>query len=148
MRSCSAKGRNRVVILATLSIAIGSACDFSMTQESHPGDTTATPPTAVSNESIMTKHPHYELIRSYKNANALELMKKYGAHSLGIRWKTENKDTTNELALAFYVNEAPSVGSASGAMQIPEMIEIPDPDSGRLVSIPTEVVVSDQPSPE
>ncbi len=57
----------------------------------------------------LDEHSHYELLKLYKDSHAIELMKTYGAHSLGIRWKTHQGVNTDQLALAFYIDKIKAV---------------------------------------
>ncbi len=96
----------------------------------------------------MKESPDYEVIRAFKNRNAIELLNKYGAHSLGIRWKTEDGTKTNQLALAFYVDPLETeqtIESVRIREPIPSSFEFQLMPGEAKIQIPTEVILDSRP---
>ena len=47
--------------------------------------------------------PEYAHLREFKKTHQWDLIRRYGAHSIGIGWKRSGGESTGELALVFYV---------------------------------------------
>ena len=94
----------------------------------------------------LDEHSHYELLKLYKDSHAIELMKTYGAHSLGIRWKTHQGVNTDQLALAFYIDKIKAVDGSHAYQSVPESITIIE-EGSEAVIIQTEVILSSQAVP-
>lgn len=89
----------------------------------------------------MEEHPDYKSIRTFKNAHALELMGKYGAHSIGIRWKTEEGQRVRRPALAFYLDPNRDHDATE---PVPPFFEFQPSPGEAVIRIPTEVIDSPQ----
>ncbi len=90
----------------------------------------------------MKEHADYEAMRVFKNQNALEFLERYGAHSIGIRWKTEGGEKTDRLALAFYLD--PQEADA-GREPVPAFFEFQPTPGGAVVRVSTEIVETPRP---
>lgn len=86
----------------------------------------------------MENRPEYGWLREFKKAHGWDLMRRYGAHGLGIGWKRENGRKTNQLALIFYVDRN-SEDQAAGA-PIPPAFSFTPSGVDAPVSLPTDVV--------
>lgn len=95
----------------------------------------------------LDEHSHYKLLKLYKDSHAMELMKTYGAHSLGIRWKTHQGVNTDQLALAFYIDKIKAVDGSNAYQSVPASITIVE-EGSEAVIIQTEVILSSQAVPE
>ncbi len=94
----------------------------------------------------ITDHPNYESLRTFKKANEIELMRKFGAHGMGIRWRHDTDETNNadeEIVLAVYVSS-----DRDGESDIPDFIEIENVNvnGDGVVNIPVLTIISPQAS--
>lgn len=83
--------------------------------------------------------PEYRRIEELKDAQGAELMRRHGAHAIGIGWKRSGEQKTDRLALIFYVEHklgAPEVEP------IPPAITFTPAGSDEPVEVPTDVVES------
>jgi hypothetical protein len=87
----------------------------------------------------MENRPEYAWLREFKKAHGWDLMRRYGAHGLGIGWKRENGRKTNQLALVFYVDRNSTEDRAAGPT-IPPAFTFTPADADAPVSLPTDVV--------
>jgi hypothetical protein len=86
-------------------------------------------------------HPDYESIRAYKDAHAFDLMETYGAHSIGIRRKSGQKQDSVRPAIVFYIDPNRDNGSAA---PVPPFIEYQPTPNQPVLRIPTEVIHDEQ----
>lgn len=89
----------------------------------------------------MEEHPDYEVIRAFKSAHAFEMLEKYGAHSIGIRRKTEAGKKTRRPVLTFYLDPNRAKSSTE---PVPPFFEFHPSPGDAVVRIPTEVIDSPQ----
>lgn len=83
--------------------------------------------------------PEYRTIKELKDARGAELVRRYGAHAIGIGWKRTGGRATDRLALIFYVERKP--GPLDGEA-VPPVITFTPAGSDRGVEVPTDVVES------
>jgi hypothetical protein len=93
----------------------------------------------------MEEHPDYDLIRAFKDAHALELLEKYGAHSIGVRRETEPGEEVRRPVLAFYLDPN---RDRSRTEPVPPFLEFQPEPGEAVVRIPTAVIDSPQAGPE
>lgn len=83
-------------------------------------------------------HPQYSCLREFKKKNQWELMRKYGAHGLGIGWKKTGKSDEERLALLIYVEP----GQGKSSPTIPSKVVFVPEGAQQPTEIETEVVES------
>ncbi|MGH6897533.1 MAG: hypothetical protein ACREJ5_13465 [Geminicoccaceae bacterium] len=83
--------------------------------------------------------PEYAWLREFKEMHGWDLMRRYGAHSLGIGWRRESGRKTDELALVFYVERKDS-SEPTAAPPIPPTFTFTPSGSDEPVELPTDVV--------
>ncbi len=123
-----------VCLVLTLAIACGAIILSNETELQMPK--------SVQMKPVISDHPNYNTLKQFKNDNAKALMQKFGAHSLGIRWREDSTDVMNgnkDIALAVYIN-IDNVSERS----LPEYIEIEKPGSLETLKIAIEVISSQQ----
>lgn len=84
------------------------------------------------------EHPDYSRLREFKKAHGWELMRKHGAHSLGIGWKEVDGEKTDQPALIFYVPKR----EADPDAPVPQKFSFVPEDEEREVDVVTDVVES------
>lgn len=82
--------------------------------------------------------PEYAHLRAFKQAHQWDLMRRYGAHSLGIGWKTEKGKKSGRLALIFYVGRKGPFAAAG--QPIPKTITYQPESADQPVELLTDVV--------
>ena len=85
--------------------------------------------------------PEYAWLREFKEAHGTGLLRRYGAHAIGIGWKLVAGVKTDQLVLRFYVERKIPTREITGE-RIPPSIPFVPSGSDRLVSLGTDVVES------
>ena len=83
--------------------------------------------------------PEYAWLREYKKAHGRELLRRYGAHSMGIGWKRVAGQKTDQLALIFYVARKYPL-DALAAEPVPATITFTPASSDGPVQLVTDVI--------
>ena len=85
--------------------------------------------------------PEYAWLREFKSIHGEKLRRRYGAHSIGIRWKEIEGKKTDQLALVFYVERKHPNGKLASEL-VPPTIEFTPSDADKPVFLQTDVVES------
>ena len=80
--------------------------------------------------------PLYRHLKTFKEAHQWDLMRRYGAHSMGIAWKRRAGNKTGDLSLTFYV--ARKLENPDDA--VPEFFSFVPEGRSRAVKLVTDVV--------
>jgi len=83
--------------------------------------------------------PEYRWLRGYKKIHSQELLRRHGAHSIGIGWKKIANENTGRLALIFYVQNKNSDIGKTGK-PIPSKISFTPTEIDSPIVIETDVV--------
>jgi hypothetical protein len=86
-----------------------------------------------------SERPEYAWLRAYKAAHGRELLRKHGAHAIGIGWKRVAGSKTDRLALIFYVEHKRPADKLAVEPVPPEISYTPS-GSERPVQLATDVV--------
>ena len=87
----------------------------------------------------MKERPQYAWLREYKKIHGKELLKRHGAHSMGIGWKKVNGIKSDEPSLIFYVERKIPMDELAVAPIPPKIIYRPT-NSQDDVCLLTDVV--------
>lgn len=87
------------------------------------------------------KSPEYAWLREFKRAHGRELLRRYGAHAIGIGRKRVSGHRTGRLALIFYVERKGPAGGPD-TEPIPPTFAFTPSGSARPVQLLTDVVES------
>jgi hypothetical protein len=87
------------------------------------------------------KNPEYAWLKEFKRASGRELLRRYGAHAIGIGHKRVGGHRTGQLALIFYVERKGPPGGTV-AEPIPPSLTFTPSNSDHPVQLLTDIVES------
>ncbi|MCG8466776.1 MAG: hypothetical protein MJB57_01005 [Gemmatimonadetes bacterium] len=99
------------------------------------------------NRVPLEERAEYAALKSYKRAHQWDLLRRYGAHGIGIGWKKTGGEVTDTPALIFYVAKKTTPEETDVA--IPKTFQyVPkeDEEGDEGVNLVTDVVESAPPS--